>query len=307
MRPFCATLLAPAMFAMNACVYMDMGDIGRYSRDFHYNYPLSAGSHISVEGFNGGVEITPWDQATVDVSGVKHGPNQTAVDTLRVDFDRTPTSISIHVVRPSDPRGNFGVRFAIKIPRGAILDRVITSNGEIRAADATGPARLKTTNGAVRVEKFHGDLDIQTSNAAVELEQIDGSVTAHSSNGHIRIDRLHGALDAETSNNSIKAALENPTRQTRAETRNGSIDLTFGSSLSYGVQAHTSNNSVTIHLTEPVNARLSAHTSNSEIDSEFEAHTSGNIRRNEFEGTIGSGGPLLDLSSSNGPIRVTRN
>ena len=55
------------------------------------------------------------------------------------------------------------------------------------------------------------------------------------------------------------------------------------------------------------NVRVSARTSNSSISSEFDAVMHGDLRRNEFEGSIGKGGPLLDLSSSNGAIRIVRN
>ena len=41
MRLFCAALLAPALLAMNACIYVDVGDFAHYSRDFHFNFPLN--------------------------------------------------------------------------------------------------------------------------------------------------------------------------------------------------------------------------------------------------------------------------
>jgi hypothetical protein len=309
MRLLRASFLAPVLLATNACIYFDIDtDSSRFSRDFHFSYPLNRDGHVSVEGLNGPIEITPWDQPTVDVSGSKHARSQTLVDALRVDVDHSPASVSIRTNHPTDARGNYGVRFEIKVPRGAFVDRVATSNGSIHIMDCSGPSRLKSSNGSVRVEKFKGGLDIQTSNNAIELDEIEGAVTARTSNGHIRIDAMRGSLEAETSNNSIKAALLRADRDTRVETRNGSIDLTLPAGLTQDVRARTSNNSITIRLGEPVNARVSAHTSNSEIDSDFEARAHGTLRRGEFEGSIGSGGgPLLDLSSSNGPIRIVRN
>jgi DUF4097 and DUF4098 domain-containing protein YvlB len=307
MRLFHAALVAPALLAMNGCLYVDVGDFAHYSRDFHFNFPLSANGHVSVEGFNGAVEISPWDQPTVDISGTKHARTEALVDAMKIDVDHTANSVSIHAGRQYDTHGNYGVRFSIKVPRGATLDRIVTSNGAIHTLEGIGPARFKTSNGAVRVEKFHGVLDIQTSNGPIELDEVDGAVTAHSSNGHIQADAIRGSLDAQTSNSSIKASLTSMDRELRAETHNGSIDLALPAGFSPDVRAHTNNSGITIRLTEPVNVRVSAHTSNSSISSEFDALMHGDLRRNEFEGTIGKGGPLLDLSSSNGSIRIVRN
>jgi hypothetical protein len=55
-----------------------------------------------------------------------------------------------------------------------------------------------------------------------------------------------------------------------------------------------------------INARISAHTSNSSIDTEFELRAQGELSKNRLEGTIGNGGPLIDLNTSNGSIRLLK-
>jgi hypothetical protein len=55
-----------------------------------------------------------------------------------------------------------------------------------------------------------------------------------------------------------------------------------------------------------VNARLSAATSNASISSDFEMRMRGEISKHHIEGTLGSGGPLIDLSTSNGQIRILK-
>lgn len=301
-------LLAAASLPLTGCVYFDLGvgGLGHYSRDFHFTYPLDSSGHVSVEGFNGGVEITSWNQGEVDLDGTKYAPSQSEADALQISVDHTSSAISIRAVRPSDRRGNYGVRFVLKVPRGAIIDRVATSNGPIHLADGAGPSRLKTSNSAVRVENFRGDLDIQTSNGPVELDDVEGAITAHTSNSPIRAQAIKGSLDAETSNSPITAVLQRAARETRLSTRNSPIDLALPSGFATGVRASTSNSPITIRLAEPANARVSAHTSNGSVTSEFDATMHGEISRNSFDGTIGSGGALLDLSSSNGAIRIVR-
>jgi Toastrack DUF4097 len=284
-----AKLLIPALAALSlgsgGCYIGDFNDGMRHHRDFHYSFPLSAGGRVSLESFNGGVEITPWDQNVVDISGSKWGPTEEAADSLRIDADHTSDSVSVRAVRPSSWRGNLGARFAVKVPKGAVLDRIVTSNGTIRTEEGVGPSRFRTSNGSIHIQGFRGRLDAQTSNGAIELVDVDSDATLHTSNGHIHADRLNGEVDATTSN--------------------GGIDLTIEGRLA-GVHAHTSNGGITVRLPEPVNARVVAQTSNSSIRSDFDVRMSGEINKHRLEGTIGSGGPTIDLTTSNGSIRILR-
>ena len=168
-------ILAAALLCLAACDIEDFGGFDRYRQDFHYSYPLKSGGRLLVETFNGSVEVSGWDQETVDISGSKYGPTQEAADALKVAIDNSPDSVSIRVTRPSDRRGNMGARFVIKIPRAAYVDRIFTSNGSIRTQDGSGPARLRTSNAEIRVQALRGSLDAQTSNSSVEL--IDSTAT----------------------------------------------------------------------------------------------------------------------------------
>jgi hypothetical protein len=298
--------LVPALLPMTGCIYMDVEGFGRFNRDFHFSFPMKQGGHLSVESFNGGVEISAWDQETIDISGTKYAPTSDQADAMKVDVDHTPEAVSVRAGRQYEWRGNHGVRFAIKVPRGTVVDRIVTSNGSIDARDVNGPARLKSSNGAIRVEKFRGSLDAQTSNATVELSDMDGDATVHSSNGRIRADGLRGSLEADTSNSGVTAILERADRPVRVENRNGGIDLTLPAGFTGGVRAHTSNSGITVRLADPVNARVTARTRNSGVTSDFDARMHGELRKDEIDGEIGNGGMMLDLETSNGPIRLLR-
>jgi hypothetical protein len=305
-----AKLLFPALAAtllgMTACDFEDLGGFERYHKDFHYSYPLKSGGRLAVESFNGSVEVSGWDQDTVDISGTKYSRSQEEADSLKIEIDNSPDLVSIRVVRPSMRRGNWGARFVIKVPRQAVLERITTSNGAIRTMDGAGPARLKSSNGQIHVQAFRGNLDAQTSNDPIELLDVEGDVKAHSSNGHIRVDGLRGSLDAGTSNSSIHARLERTSGPLRLESSNGSIDVALPPDANVAVRANTSNNSVTLHAPGTVNARLAARTSNGSITSDFELRMQGEFDRHHMDGVIGTGGPLIDLSTSNGNIRLLK-
>ncbi len=298
--------LAAGLIALPACDVLDWGPMEKFTHDFHESYPLNADGRLTLETFNGTVEISGWDQNTVDINGTKYGPTQSAADNLRVDIDHHPDAVSIRVERDLERRNNQGARFVIKVPRGARLDRITSSNGGIHTTDGTGPARMKTSNGSIQVEGFKGSLNAETSNGRVELRDVAGDVVAHTSNGRIETEGLVGSLEATTSNGSIRGEVSRSSRDVRAETSNGPIELTLPADFAAELHAHTSNGGITLHLPEAINAHVAAHTSNSSITTDFEIRTQGAISKHDLDGVIGAGGPLLDLSTSNGGIRLLK-
>jgi DUF4097 and DUF4098 domain-containing protein YvlB len=303
-------LLSSLVLSLVVLTGCDIEDFGgnwqRYSKDFHYSYPLSANGEVSVESFNGSIEVSTWDQNTVDISGTKYGPSQDAADMLRIDTDHTADSVSIRAVRPVERRNNLGAKFILRVPRGAILTRLTTSNGAIHTEDCAGPGRFRTSNGGIRVESFKGRLEAETSNGGIDLIDVSGAVVAHTSNGHIHTERLQGSLDANTSNGSINGDIAHVNHEIRVSTSNGGVDLQIPNEFTQDVHAHTSNGGITLHLPADASAHLVASTSNSSISSEFEVTMQGSFSKNRMDGNIGSGGPLLDLSTSNGAIRLVK-
>lgn len=308
MRPkFILFALMAGSLGFTACEFDDIGSWEKFTRDFHYSYPLHAGGRLSVETFNGSVEVSGWDQDTIDISGTKYGPTQDAADNLKVNIDNSPDSVSIRVVRPSERRNNQGARFVIKVPRKAVFDRIATSNGAIRTTDGTGPTRLRTSNGQVHVNGLRGNMDIETSNGGVELLDVEGEVVAHTSNGRIHAEGLRGSLEATTSNGSVHAEMASADRPVRVETSNGPVELTLPANYSRDIRVSTNNGPITLRLPASTSAHVIARTSNSSITTDFEVRMQGEFNRNHMDANIGGGGgPLFDLSTSNGNIRLMR-
>lgn len=297
--------LSAALLSLTSCI-VDVGDWQRYSKDFHSSYPLKTGGRLSVETFNGAIDISPWDQDTVDISGTKYGSSQEDADNLRVDVDHSNDSVSIHVQRPTDRHNHEGARLTIKVPHGTELDRIVTSNGSIRVEEGGGPAHLKSSNGSIHVIHLHGDLDAETSNSAIELEGVDGNARVHTSNGHIRAERVNGSIEASTSNSGVDIAVMRADKGVRIDTSNSGVDLDLPRNFSSNVHVETRNGPIAVHLSDGTNARLSARTSNSSIETDFEIRAQGELSKNQLEGEIGSGGPLMELITSNGSIKLLR-
>ncbi len=289
------------------CDLTDWTDAGRYQQDFHHSYTLKPGARLYVENFNGSIEVTGWNQDKAEISGTKYASNRDLLDALKVDIVVAEDSLRIRTVRPSERRGNMGARYLIRLPRRVTLDRIQSSNGALRIENIEGEARLRTSNGSVRLAALSGDVEAYTSNGSVELEDVEGRIVVRTSNGAIRGTALRGILDLETSNGAIRASVERlqVRHSHRAVTSNGRIDLELPE-VTGGVEAHTSNGAITLRLPPSISAEVRATTSNSTITTEFDLRVRGRLSKTSLEGTIGGGGPLLDLKTSNGAIRLLK-
>jgi DUF4097 and DUF4098 domain-containing protein YvlB len=272
----------PALL-VTGCIDIDFGSSDRYQADFHYNFDLQPGGRLNIENINGPVEIEGWDQNKVEITGVKNAATHEALDRLRIDIHNSPSSIDIRTVRASGTR-NVGARYTLRVPRSAVLDRIVTSNGSLHIRDMDGGGSLKTSNGSIRAEDIRGAIDAETSNSSVELQNIAGDVKARTSNGRIRAERISGECEAHTSNSSIAVEFDHaPKSRVRAETSNGGI---------------------TVRLPGNTAARIEADTSNGSVTTDFEADRGS--RGNHLETTINGGGPLIELTTRNGSISILR-
>jgi DUF4097 and DUF4098 domain-containing protein YvlB len=274
-----AVLLAFLGFTLTGCDFEDFAGGERSQTDFHYNFPLNPGGSVNVDTFNGSIEISGWDQNSVDISGTKYASTDQMRDAIKIDTSHSDTTVSVHAVRPyessSISRGNMGARFVIHVPKKVNLDRIVSSNGKIEIRSVAGSATLRTSNGAIEAEQFDGPLDASTSNGHITIQE---EMTAR-----------HSPVHARTSNGAISITAEHP------------IDS--------DLRASTSNGSITIHLPASTAARVRASTSNSAITTDFEVTAQGRLDKHHLEGTINGTGPdapVIELSTSNGPIRLSK-
>ena len=286
------------------------GDSNRYKEDFHYSFQQGAGGRLEVENFNGSVEILGWDQNTIDVSGTKYAEEESMLRAMRVEATQSGNTVHVRTERPEPRRWNCGARYVIRVPRRTELSRIQSSNGSLRIEDIDGPATdLTTSNGRVQLRNIRGRVDARTSNGSVDVQTAEGGVTIKTSNGSVTLDNVRGTLQATTSNGAIRGTLVDAAANEpiRLSTSNGPIDVRLQMPRNNDVIATTSNGSITIRMPGNAGARLNATTSSHEsIMTDFDVQVHGLLSKHRIEGTIGSGGPTLQLSTSNGGIRILR-
>ena len=311
MRHALLLLTALAMVGLISCDWEDMSPRTREKEDFHYSYDLKPGGRLTVESFNGSVEIYGWDKDKVEINGTKYASTRDLLNEIKIEVTPSADLIQIRTLVPSmeGRRGNRGARYVIHLPIRTRLERIESSNGPLRVESIDGEGRLKTSNGPVRLVKFRGNVDVRTSNGPITLDEFSGEALLATSNGPIKASGVRGYLDASTSNGPLTATVDDPdsARPLKLRTSNGPLTLTLPSGRLADVSAVTNNGPITLRLPASANARLKARTSNSNVTCDFGLNQVTLQSKTEVEGVIGQGGPILDLRTSNGGIRVVRN
>ena len=287
---------------------LDIGDGDQFQADFHESRPFHAGDRLSVETFNGGIEIATWDRNTVEITGTRHASSEEMLKDIKLDIQSSGNSLAVRAIRPSMSHGSMGVRMTLRVPRQAELERIVTSNGGVRIDGVQGGARVKTSNGTIHVDRLSGNLDAQTSNGGIDVDHVGGGAVLRTSNGRIEGEAVGGPVEATTSNGGIHLQLgpNAPAGPLHLATSNGSIELSLPGQLKSDLRAHSSNGAITLHLPPAVNAHVHATTSNSSVTTDFTMTGQVTMAKHSIEGNLGSGGPTIDVTNSNGAIRILR-
>lgn len=132
-------------------------------------------------------------------------------------------------------------------------------------------------------------------------------LTLDAANGAISVEGVSGALDLETANGSM--TLVDLGGRVRARTSNGSVAVKVGGARwdGEGLSVTTSNGSARLELPQNYNAELSVGTNNGSLSLDIPVTVTGELgRRRNIDTTLGSGGPRLEVRTSNGSLRVGR-
>jgi len=306
--------VAVALISLTACrIDFDGDGGGHYQENFHFNFKVDPGARLSLDNENGGVEIVSWERNEVEVNGTKFASSEDQLRDVKIETNATPSLVTVRTLRQRTMHGgNSGARFTIRVPKHMILDRIHSTNGSINVESVAAPVTLESTNGALHFTRVEGKIEGRTTNGSIELTSCVGDARLNSSNGRIDGELNGGMVDARTTNGDISLRLSKLDGKgpLRMSTSNGSIDVTLDAG--HEMKASTTNSSITVRLPPNANADLRARTSHAKVSSEFEmSRTSGGENdderdRKSMDARIGSGGPLIDLSTSNGSIHVSK-
>jgi len=219
----------------------------------------------------------------IEIKGVNGGITATGsaggdVEVTAVKKGRRsdPTDVKVEVVEHAG-----GVTICAVYPSDAAANECVPGKGgrmQVRDNDVGVEFRVKVPASV----RFVG----RTVNGGIEASGLKADAEAETVNGGVEIDST-GTARAQTVNGGITARLGRADWDgtLKLETVNGGIDVTMPDDLSADVRASTVNG---------------------DISTDFPLTVKGKIARRKLEGTIGSGGRLLEMKTVNGGIDLKK-
>jgi Toastrack DUF4097 len=243
-----------------------------YTEEIVKSFPLRAGGSFSLDNTNGSVKIATWAEDRVEVRALKVAErNKEDLAEVKVEFEATADAVGVKAIWPEGRRNlRVNVTFDVHLPAGVKVTDVETTNGNLDLRGEFATARVGTTNGAIVLQGCRGD------------------VRAGTTNGDVDVDGAEGRIEVETTNGSITIRNAVPKD---------------------GLDAGTTNGGITLLLAAPdkVNADLRLETTNGHIETDIPVTLDRLTKsRHSLEARLGSGGPAIRLSTTNGSIRIGR-
>ena len=123
-------------------------------------------------------------------------------------------------------------------------------------------------------------------------------------NGGVEVGQITGTIAVSGINGGVNVAQAG--RATKLSGINGRVSVAFTSIGEEGLHISGINGGVELRIPASINAELDVRGTNGSVNSEIQMTTSGEWRRGELRGTLGSGGPRIEVSGVNGGIHLKR-
>jgi hypothetical protein len=133
------------------------------------------------------------------------------------------------------------------------------------------------------------DLDLRASNGGITITGVSGNVRFDTTNGGVKLQDVGGRVNGET--------------------RNGGLNVTLSGSRwdGEGLDVETSNGGVNLMIPDGYNAELETRTVNGGLRIDFPITVQGELTgRRGLSTTLGSGGPLVRVRTTNGGVTIRR-
>ena len=172
-------------------------------------------------------------------------------------------------------------------------------------SDLSGPLTMRGEFfGDAHFERIRGPLKFHTSRTDFQLTRLDGQIDI-SSSAALSTSEAVGPLTLTTHSRNI--TLDRIAGDVSVTNRNGSVDVTSAPPLS-NVTVENRNGSVSVTVPEQSNFAYQFDATNGDIESDFSQikSTEQDSHKNTVSGTIGKGGPLLRVTTSQGDVSLKK-
>jgi hypothetical protein len=158
--------------------------------------------------------------------------------------------------------------------------------GDTHCEHIRGPFRFHTSRTDFQLSRLDGDIDIG-NNAELNASNAVGPVTLTTYSRNITLDRIAGDVFVTNRNGSVDVTSAPPLSNVTVENRNGSVSVTVPEDSTFAYQFDATNG---------------------DIQSEFNQIKipDGGLQKKTISGTVGSGGSLIRISTSQGDVSIKK-
>ncbi|HEY7181826.1 MAG TPA: DUF4097 family beta strand repeat-containing protein [Blastocatellia bacterium] len=222
-KRLCLLFALIAFFASSPSFNGVAAQSAEQSRELHETYDLAPGGVISVNNSSGYVRVTSWSEDRVKVDAVKRGRRDGDAGRVEIQVTPRPGRIDIRTTYPRGGDDRISVDYDLKVPRGATLNALTTTSGEIAVYDAVAGVTANSTSGPITVREVAGDATLSSTAGEITAGRVGGSLVVTATAGNLVIGEVARALNASCKNCNITArGLRN---DATVRTANGAIEL----------------------------------------------------------------------------------
>ena len=269
---------------------------------------------ISEDGGRFSVSVPSIDSGHADLSiDVPRGV------TLTVTADRGDVKVnSMHApVTVNANRGSVDLSGV----DGAVIAHLHNDDASFSAHSVTGSVTLDGRTGDINVSDVRGDVSMEgAASGATHMERINGSVHFRTHRTDFQMARLDGDLDLNTGEdlsadqlmgpvilktNDRNITLERVQGNVQVVNTNGSVTVTSASPLG---TIDVSNRRGSVDVGVPANAGfvVQASTRHGEVEDDFALMKQGSEDSPNLNGTVGHGGPLVHIDTTDGDVTLRK-
>jgi DUF4097 and DUF4098 domain-containing protein YvlB len=287
---------------------------------------VSGSAEVSVRSGSGNIRVLPGPGDTVKVSARLRANTfwvgNSAITRIR-EIEKNPpveqngNTIRIGHFADESLTHNVSISYEITVPEAARVD-ARTGSGGIDIGDVRGPVDVGTGSGSITVGRVAGAVTASTGSGGIEVHGAAG-LDAHSGSGSIRAAAVAGSVkvrtgsggihvgqagkgDLDASSGSGEVVATGVTGAARISASSGGVTVEGRPGASWNV--HASSGGITLRLPSDAAFDLAARASSGQITSAHPVTVQGVVGRHRLEGKVRGGGPLVDVSSSSGGIRI---
>lgn len=302
------------------------GGFGMVERSVELPPQSFTAGRVVISGVSDAVAIVPGDD-DIRVAATKFGYGwnadaaNAALERIDLHTEQRGDTLTIEVRRENALGGIIGraphVALEIAVPAGVAVEASLVS-GDVTIADVQGDATLNLVSGNAEIEAITGDLRVNTTSGDLNVDDIRGTVIATSvsgaitlsgdlreaqistTSGDVEIEGVSGPISVTTISGSVDVADADAARL-NLETTSG--DVRFAGVVSDDGRISTISGDVDVRLDADADVRIDARTLSGDLEVDDDLGALERERR-RISGTVGAGGPLLDISTTSGDVRI---